>query len=188
MEITPVDYNAELILLVDDDEEIAIPFEKLLRNIGLETNHVVSAPDALKELKRSKQYTYLITDIVMPGMDGLELTKRVKSEHPEGWQEWLSKPSTFAGISFKQTATSQSALQKPPIAGLPPLNPTSPPIARPACDKNMLHMQHVFVTSPKSTSPFNLRWKYVKSLVQTMGTPGSGRHSRKARRFLSTNA
>ena len=83
MEITPVDYNAELILLVDDDEEIAIPFEKLLRNIGLESNHVVSAGDALKELKRSKQYTYLITDIVMPGMDGLELTKKVKSEYPD---------------------------------------------------------------------------------------------------------
>ena len=83
MEINPVDYNDELILLVDDDEEIAVPFEKLLRNIGLETNHVVSAADALKELKQSKQYTYLITDIVMPGMDGLELTKTVKNEYPD---------------------------------------------------------------------------------------------------------
>ena len=83
MEIKSIDYNDELILLVDDDEEIAIPFEKLLRHIGLETSHVGSAADALIELKRSKRYTFLITDIVMPEMDGLELTKRVTNEYPD---------------------------------------------------------------------------------------------------------
>lgn len=83
MEIETIDYNDELVLLVDDDEEIRNIYKELLENIGLNTTHVGAAKEALRELTSNKRYSFLITDIAMPEMDGLELTKRVKKNYPD---------------------------------------------------------------------------------------------------------
>lgn len=83
MEIEPIDYSDELILLVDDDEEIRSIFKELLGNIALNANHVGTAKEALRELGSNESYTFLVTDIAMPEMDGLELTKRVKNDYPD---------------------------------------------------------------------------------------------------------
>lgn len=83
MDVESINYSIEMVLVVDDEDEFGKILEGLLSQLGLKTNHVTSGSDALKELEEEKAYTFLITDIVMPEMDGLELTRRTKSEFPD---------------------------------------------------------------------------------------------------------
>ncbi len=83
MDIEGIDYTDEMVLVVDDEEEFGKILEDLLKHLGLRAHHLTNGRDALEELQKKKAYTFLITDIVMPGMDGLELTKRTKSDFPD---------------------------------------------------------------------------------------------------------
>jgi len=77
-----IDYNDELILVVDDEETIREVVTLMLRNIGFEVHSVDSGNDALGELRR-KPYTILLTDIRMDGMDGIELIRQAKNDYPD---------------------------------------------------------------------------------------------------------
>ncbi len=74
--------RAAKILLIDDDES----FRKILDyNLKKEGYEVVSAPDGRKGLKRleTESFGVVVTDMKMPDMDGMEVLRRVKTEHPE---------------------------------------------------------------------------------------------------------
>ena len=77
-----IDYNDELILVVDDEETTREVVTLMLRNIGFEVHSVESGNDALGELRR-KPYTILLTDIRMDGMDGIELIRQAKNNYPD---------------------------------------------------------------------------------------------------------
>ena len=82
MDVEPIDYSDELILLVDDEESTREIVTLMLRNIGFEVHSVDSGDDALDELRR-KPYTFLLTDIRMDGIDGLELIRQSRNHHPD---------------------------------------------------------------------------------------------------------
>lgn len=68
--------------MIDDDES----FRKILDyNLKKEGYEVVSAPNGKKGLKRleTESFGVVITDMRMPDMDGMELLRRVKTQHPE---------------------------------------------------------------------------------------------------------
>jgi two-component system, chemotaxis family, CheB/CheR fusion protein len=67
------------ILIVDDSEELLIPFAQLLTMEGAEVTAVESALQALDALAHG-QFDTLLSDIGMPGMDGHELIARVRAE------------------------------------------------------------------------------------------------------------
>jgi diguanylate cyclase (GGDEF)-like protein len=54
----------------------------MLRHLGFHTDSIGSASEALNRLKEEEPYTFLLTDIKMPEMDGFELIKRVKTDYP----------------------------------------------------------------------------------------------------------
>ncbi|HEY6010288.1 MAG TPA: response regulator, partial [Nitrospirota bacterium] len=68
----------ERILVVDDEEMIRDLCSHILCSEGYHVITVPNAAAALEELGRSS-VDLMITDIKMPGMDGLELFERVKS-------------------------------------------------------------------------------------------------------------
>jgi two-component system cell cycle response regulator len=68
------------ILIVDDDEALIEPIEEYLTTIGYDTKSVNNAADAL-EMLTSFKADIVLTDILMEGMDGLELTKRIKASY-----------------------------------------------------------------------------------------------------------
>src|SRR5258707_7875620 len=72
------------ILLVDDDDALlqALPEALALRMPAIQVQVCVSAVEALE---RIQQYDYdaIISDIKMPGMDGLALLTRIKELRPE---------------------------------------------------------------------------------------------------------
>ena len=62
------------ILIVDDEKTIRESVSLVLNEEGYETELAATGDDALKMLNES-DYDVLITDLKMPGMDGMELVK-----------------------------------------------------------------------------------------------------------------
>ncbi|MDF1614782.1 sigma-54-dependent transcriptional regulator [Desulfurivibrio dismutans] len=71
----------QTILVVDDEPNYLVILSELLRDEGYETFTAASAEEALK-IARQTDLDLIITDMRMPGMDGLELLKTVKSINP----------------------------------------------------------------------------------------------------------
>jgi len=70
------------ILIVDDEEHILSLLLRLLAPKGYEVDTASNGRDAVN-LFRKKHYDMVITDLVMPGMDGRELIPILKNIHPE---------------------------------------------------------------------------------------------------------
>jgi two-component system cell cycle response regulator len=68
------------ILIVDDKPEVRDSMSDYMRVAGFSAESVASAEDAL-DLLRNSLFDLVITDIVLPGLGGLELTQLVKKEH-----------------------------------------------------------------------------------------------------------
>ena len=70
------------ILAVDDEEVILSSFRKILVLEGYSIDTVEKGTEALG-LIRKHDYDFVFTDLKMPGMDGVELTKAVKHLRPD---------------------------------------------------------------------------------------------------------
>jgi diguanylate cyclase (GGDEF)-like protein len=68
------------ILIVDDDAAIRDSMHEFVDMSGYCSSVATSAEEALKMLD-GKNVDVVITDIMLPGMDGLELTDRIKKNH-----------------------------------------------------------------------------------------------------------
>jgi DNA-binding response OmpR family regulator len=69
------------ILVVDDEQGICRNVEKILSKNNYEVIQAANAQEALEKMAVDS-FSLLISDIVMPGMNGLELLKMVKSQWP----------------------------------------------------------------------------------------------------------
>ncbi|WP_457556248.1 response regulator [Candidatus Pyrohabitans sp.] len=67
------------ILVVDDEELIRLSLRKLLEKNGYRVEVASSAAEALEKLK-ADGFRIVITDIMMPDMDGVELLKKIKEQ------------------------------------------------------------------------------------------------------------
>jgi two-component system nitrogen regulation response regulator GlnG len=68
--------------IVDDDRSIRWVLEKALSKVGIETHVFEKADDVLKQLEKTAPDA-VISDIRMPGIDGLQLLERIHQTHPE---------------------------------------------------------------------------------------------------------
>ena len=68
--------------IIDDDKSIRWVLEKALQQAGIETRVFEQAEPALNQLRREHPDA-IITDIRMPGMDGLTLLKHANEAHPD---------------------------------------------------------------------------------------------------------
>ncbi|MFU8770268.1 MAG: response regulator, partial [Desulfotignum sp.] len=71
---------AHSILIVDDDTAITDAVEKYLSLLSYRVETAVNADEALKKLETFRP-DVVLTDIIMQGMDGLALTRRIKETH-----------------------------------------------------------------------------------------------------------
>jgi diguanylate cyclase (GGDEF)-like protein len=67
------------ILVVDDDKDVRNATRQYIDRAGFESYAVTSAEEALKLIENEK-FQVVITDIMLPGMGGLELTKIIKTQ------------------------------------------------------------------------------------------------------------
>ena len=70
------------VLVVDDDPAVGKVLGALLTQAEIENRFVSSAAQALQALQE-RPFDVLVTDLRMPGMDGLELLRRVNAAWPE---------------------------------------------------------------------------------------------------------
>ena len=71
----------EKILIVDDEEGMRKLLGRVLAKNGYESVAAASGAEALR-LAESEQFDLVITDIKMPGMDGLQLLQELKDFNP----------------------------------------------------------------------------------------------------------
>src|SRR5215831_2156867 len=101
-----------LILIVDDEDYIRSVIEEILREAGHDVVTVRSGEEA-KHLCEGRSFDLVITDLSMPGMDGLELIHSLRRSH-EGVRV-LAVSGAFDG-QFLKVATALGAvgtLRKP---------------------------------------------------------------------------
>jgi CheY-like chemotaxis protein len=71
------------ILLVEDSRTVAIFAQSLLEDMGCEVVHAKNAEEALLALEHEPDsFDVIFSDIVMPGLSGLDLAAKVRSQKP----------------------------------------------------------------------------------------------------------
>ena len=110
------------ILLVDDEDGVRMVAARALKAKGWQVTECGNAEQAIEQFQKNHDFDLLITDMVMPGMDGETLIKQVKTAHPKiktilmsGYSEefarhgseqhdnfeFLAKPFELAGLIKK---------------------------------------------------------------------------------------
>lgn len=69
------------VLLVDDDKFLLGMYQKKFEKYGVKAEMAVSPDEALSKLRGGAKYDILVFDIIMPGMDGIELLRTVRKEN-----------------------------------------------------------------------------------------------------------
>ncbi|MDR1588193.1 MAG: bacteriohemerythrin, partial [Treponema sp.] len=73
-----VNWSNVRVLAVDDEPEIVRYFEEIAQRFGIVCDVALSGEDALKLLDKNGAYDIYFIDWKMPGMNGMELSRRVK--------------------------------------------------------------------------------------------------------------
>ncbi|MDR1700790.1 MAG: response regulator, partial [Lachnoclostridium sp.] len=78
-----VNWKNMKILAVDDEKYIRHYLKEMFRNYGLYCDVAASGKEALEKIKEKGTYDVYFVDWRMPEMNGIELTKRIKSDQKE---------------------------------------------------------------------------------------------------------
>ena len=99
------------ILLAEDDEAMRVYLERALVNAGYAVDSVDRGTDAIPLLEGA-QYDLLLSDIVMPEMDGIELAQRCNEVSPHTKVMFITG---FAAVTLKASREQPHAkvLSKP---------------------------------------------------------------------------
>ena len=74
--------RTETILVVDDEPEVCKLAERILRQDQFQVLSAISGPAALAELQQHA-VALVILDICLPGMDGIQVLKKIRETHKD---------------------------------------------------------------------------------------------------------
>ena len=80
------------LLIVDDEPEIVEELALFLRKKGFQCETAFDGQEALEKIKQDPEIAIVLTDIRMPGIDGLELAKRLR----EYWSDQRDLGSSYS--------------------------------------------------------------------------------------------
>lgn len=73
--------NPPLVLLVEDDRDTREMYSEFLSYSGMRVTEASNGPRALDSV-RAERPDVIVTDIAMPGMDGIELSRQLRASEP----------------------------------------------------------------------------------------------------------
>ncbi|MFL6195334.1 MAG: ATP-binding protein [Thermoanaerobaculia bacterium] len=106
--------GSETVLLVEDEDNIREPAAEILESRGYQ---VIAASDAAEAMEKSQGYDgpiqLLLTDLVMPGMNGAQLAEQIGPTRPEMRVVFMSGYTEDAIPRQAEARPGSSFLQKP---------------------------------------------------------------------------
>ena len=69
------------VLIIDDDAAVSRTLSLILTRAGYQVSTATSGRKGL-ELLSNEGYDLVLTDIIMPELDGIEAIRRIRSDHP----------------------------------------------------------------------------------------------------------
>lgn len=100
-------------ILVIEDEQIAREnLTHILTEAGHDVTALVSAEEGLRELGK-KEYDLVITDLQLPGMDGIELLDNIRAKHPSVMVIVVTGHATVANAVMAMQKGAHSYIAKP---------------------------------------------------------------------------
>jgi signal transduction histidine kinase len=79
---THIEGRALRILIVEDNLDVGRFSSQILRDLGYRAEWVTSAAEALRRLASEARFDVVFSDVVMPGMSGIELGLEIRKRHP----------------------------------------------------------------------------------------------------------
>ncbi len=70
------------ILVIDDDNAVLKYISEILKHDGFNVFATDNGQKAFEQLAQSQDVTVVITDLIMPQQEGIEIIKKIKSEYP----------------------------------------------------------------------------------------------------------
>jgi len=70
------------ILVIEDEERVAVPIKRGLEELGFSTTIIANGTTGLK-MALSGSFDLIITDILLPGTNGIELCRTIRGEFPD---------------------------------------------------------------------------------------------------------
>jgi len=95
------------ILVVDDEEAIRDMCKKALEWAGYRVDVCQNAHEALELLSKEEDYELVLTDLNLPGLNGLELISEIKKRYPH------CKTLLMTGILPGNDINTENCLRKP---------------------------------------------------------------------------
>ena len=105
--------GSETVLIVDDESAVRETLTSLLSSLGYRTLQASSADSAIKQLITDSDVELVITDIVMPGINGFELAQQVHVCFPQIKILYCSGFATEAIMKGGNTPNINHILSKP---------------------------------------------------------------------------
>jgi CheY-like chemotaxis protein len=96
------------ILLIDDDTHVREPIAKALSRAGFNVQTAVNADSGLASLADG-EFDLLISDIIMPGIDGVQAIRQARASHPDIKIIAISGGGNFAQETFEPDAITTTA-------------------------------------------------------------------------------
>ena len=82
-DVQPVKFRHATVLLVEDHPDVSVIAADYLDHLGCTVLGADSAESAIHALRNRRDIDLVLSDIVMPGMSGLELGRLIREHHPE---------------------------------------------------------------------------------------------------------
>lgn len=104
-----INWNNIRILAVDDSKEVLEYFGHIVGRLGLKCDTALSGEEALEKIRQNSEYDIYFVDWKMPGMDGLELSRRIKDSM---WQKSIVIMISAAEYSEIEEKAKKSGVDK----------------------------------------------------------------------------
>ena len=96
------------ILIVDDEPDVRESLRRVLEKAGFAIRIAASGGEALEQMRRSP-VSLVITDIIMPGIDGIDAIAAIRAEFPQARIIAISGGGNFGRGGYQPEAITTSA-------------------------------------------------------------------------------